>query len=131
MCRRGVDKRASPRVLYGTTVAFRVAGRDQDEIGFSYNVSASGIFVRTLAPLDAGQEVWLEMWPPRSERQVRLVGTVAWKRSFGPNEAATVPAGFGVRITEGLPGDLARWNLGYEAFATTILGAVAAGPHLI
>jgi Tfp pilus assembly protein PilZ len=127
LSRRGVDKRSSPRVLYGTTVAFRVAGRDQDEIGFSYNVSATGVYVRTLAPLDAGQDVWLEMWPPRSDRQVRLAGTVAWKRSFGPNEGATVPAGFGVRITEGLPGDLVRWRLGYEAFAEMLLGAVEAG----
>ncbi|MBV9948447.1 MAG: hypothetical protein JOZ69_16470, partial [Myxococcales bacterium] len=38
LSRRGVDQRASPRVLYGTTVAFRQAGRDEDEIGFSYNV---------------------------------------------------------------------------------------------
>ena len=127
LSRRGVDKRSSPRVLYGTTVAFRVAGRDQDEIGFSYNVSATGVYVRTLAPLDSGQDVWLEMWPPRSDRQVRLAGTVAWKRSFGQNEGATVPAGFGVRITEGLPGDLARWRLGYEAFAERLLGAVEAG----
>jgi len=123
LSRRGVDQRASPRVLYGTTVAFRAAGRDEDEIGFSYNVSAGGLYVRTLAPLDAGQELWLEMWPPRSERRVRLAGTVAWKRVFGPSEGATVPAGFGVKLTEGLAGDLERWRDGYEAFARTVLGS--------
>lgn len=122
LSRRGVDQRASPRVLYGTTVAFRAAGRDEDEIGFSYNVSAGGVYVRTLAPLDAGQELWLEMWPPRSERRVRLAGTVAWKRAFGPTEGATVPAGFGVKLTEGLAGDLNRWRDGYEAFARSVLG---------
>jgi Tfp pilus assembly protein PilZ/CheY-like chemotaxis protein len=126
--RRGVDQRASPRVLYGTAVAFRAAGRDEDEIGFSYNVSAGGLYVRTLAPLDAGQELWLEMWPPRSERRVRLAGTVAWKRPFGPTEGATVPAGFGVKITDGLAGDLERWRAGYDAFAASILGSSAGGP---
>jgi Tfp pilus assembly protein PilZ len=115
-------------VLYGTAVAFRAAGREQDEIGFSYNVSAGGVYVRTLAPLDAGQELWLEMWPPRSERRVRLAGTVAWKRPFGPSEGATVPAGFGVKITEGLAGDLERWRGGYETFIETILGTRGAPP---
>jgi Tfp pilus assembly protein PilZ len=122
---RGVDQRASARVLYGTTVAFRAAGRDEDEIGFSYNVSAGGLYVRTLAPLDAGQELWLEMWPPRSERRVRLAGIVAWKRAFGPSEWATVPAGFGLKLTEGLAGDLERWRAGYEVFAQSVLGTRA------
>jgi len=127
LSRRGVDQRASARVLYGTAVVFRVAGRDEDEIGFSYNVSAGGLYVRTLAPPDAGQEIWLEMWPPRCERRVRLAGTVAWRRPFGPSEGATVPAGFGVKITDGLSGDLDRWRAGYDAFAANLLGTSAAG----
>jgi Tfp pilus assembly protein PilZ len=127
--RRGVDQRASVRMLYGTAVAFRLAGRDEDDIGFSYNVSAGGLYVRTLAPLDAGQELWLELWPPRSERRVRLAGTVAWKRPFGPTEGATVPAGFGVKITEGLAGDLDRWRGGYDSFAASIFGMRAAKPQ--
>jgi DNA-binding response OmpR family regulator/Tfp pilus assembly protein PilZ len=125
---RGVDKRASPRLLYGTTVAFRAAGRDEDEIGFSYNVSAGGVFVRTLAPLEPRQEVWLEMWPPRSERRVRLSGIVAWRRHFGPNGGATVPAGFGVQITDGLSGDLDRWRAGCDMFADSLLGMRTRAP---
>ncbi len=119
---RGVDKRSSARLLYGTTVAFRAAGRDADEIGFSYNVNAGGVYIRTLAPLEPAQEVWLEMWPPRSERRVRLAGSVAWRRPFGNVGGATVPAGFGVRITEGLAGDFDRWSAGYEVFAKSLLG---------
>ena len=120
---RGVDKRASPRLLYGTAVAFRPAGREEDEIGYSYNVSAGGVYVRTTAPLDPGHEVWLEMWPPRAERRVRLAGKVAWKRPIGPAGGATVPAGFGMQITDGLSGDLERWRAGYEAFAESMLGS--------
>jgi ActR/RegA family two-component response regulator len=119
---RGVDKRSSARLLYGTAVAFRAAGRDADEIGFSYNVNAGGLYIRTLAPLEPAQEVWLELWPPRSERRVRLAGTVAWRRPFGSVGGATVPAGFGVRITEGLAGDFDRWSAGYEVFAKSLLG---------
>jgi Tfp pilus assembly protein PilZ len=119
---RGVDQRGSARLLYGTSVAFRAAGREEDEIGFSYNVSATGVYVRTLAPLEPKQDVWLEMWTPRSERRVRLAGTVAWRRPFGPRGGATVPAGFGVQLKEGLAGDLERWRAGYEAIAQTLLG---------
>jgi hypothetical protein len=119
---RGVDKRATTRLLYGTSVSFRAAGRAEDEVGFAYNVSAGGLYVRTLAPLDGGQEAWLELWPPRSERRVRLVGRVVWKRPFGPVGGSTVPAGFGVQITEGLPGDLERWQAGYNAFTESLLG---------
>ncbi len=119
---RNVDQRASPRLLYGTTVAFRQAGREEDEIGFSYNVSAGGVFVRTLAPPEFGQEVWLEMWPPRSERRVRLGGVVAWRRAFGRGAGATVPPGFGVKLTDGLGKDMERWREGCEVFAEGLLG---------
>jgi hypothetical protein len=102
--------------LFGTAVAFRVAGGAEDDLGFTYNVSSGGVFVRTLAPLDSGQEGWLELWPPRSERAVRLAGRVAWRRAFGPNESATVPPGFGIQLMGGLTGDLERWERGCREF---------------
>ncbi len=119
---RNIDQRATPRLLYGTTVAFRAAGREEDEIGFSYNVSAGGVFVRTLALPEFGQDVWLEMWPPRSERRVRLAGVVAWRRAFGRGAGATVPPGFGVKLTDGLAKDMERWRTGCEVFAEGLLG---------
>ncbi len=123
--RPGADQRAAPRLLYGTAVSFRGAGRDEDDIGFSYNVSAGGVYVRTLAPLDPGTEVWLDMWAPRSQRRVRLAGTVAWRRNFGVAEKATVPPGFGVKIVDGLAGDLERWRDGCEAFGKDMFGSTA------
>jgi CheY-like chemotaxis protein len=109
----GAENRASTRLLYGESVLFRVAGRDEeDDVGFTYNVSNDGLFVRTLAPLEAGTQVWLELCAPRSSRRVRLTGKVAWQRHFGPNENATVPAGFGVHITDGLASDLDLWREG-------------------
>ncbi len=114
----GADNRAAPRLLFGTTVSFRAAGREEeDDVGFTYNVSANGIFVRTLAPLESGEDVWLELCAPRSSRRVRLVGKVAWRRHFGPNESATVPPGFGIQIADGLAGDLERWRDGCEVLA--------------
>jgi DNA-binding response OmpR family regulator/Tfp pilus assembly protein PilZ len=116
------DGRASARLLYGTVVAFRMAGRDQDAFGCTYNISAGGLYVRTLAPLDKGQDVWLELIPPRSDRRVRLEGKVVWRRRFGPIESATVPPGFGVQITDATKGDMTRYEDGYTAFAADTVG---------
>lgn len=116
------DGRASARLLYGAVVAFRQAGRDQDALGCTYNISAGGLYVRTLAPLTGGDEVWLELTPPRCDRRVRLEGKVVWRRRFGPIESATVPPGFGVQITDGSQGDLARYESGYRAFAADTIG---------
>ena len=110
------NKRASARLLYGTSVGFRGAGREADEIGFTYNISAQGLYVRTLAPPDE-EIIWLELCPPRSERRVRLVGKVAWRRRYGLNERATVPPGFGVQIVDGAAADREAWQAGYDAFA--------------
>jgi hypothetical protein len=117
--RRATDHRSSARLLYGTTVAFKGAGRAEEELGFSHNVSANGLYVRTLAaPED--DHVWLELTPPRSERRVRLVGKIAWRRRFGPGPNATVPPGFGVQIVDGARADLEAWRAGYDAFACAI-----------
>lgn len=115
----GINNRKSARLLYGTTAAFRGAGRELDDRGFTYNVSSDGIYVRTLAPPD-DDEVWLELRPPRSDRLVRLVAKIAWRRRFNHNENATVPPGFGAQIVDGARADLDAWNDGYSAMATLI-----------
>jgi len=115
----GNDKRTSARLLFGTTVAFRGAGRDSDDWGYSYNISENGIYVRTLAPPD-DEFVWLELSPPRGERRVRLVGKVAWRRGIGKGEYATVPPGFGVQVVDGAKMDLEHWANRYRAFAEVL-----------
>ncbi|MFZ5897160.1 MAG: PilZ domain-containing protein [Myxococcota bacterium] len=113
------NNRKSPRIPYGARVAFRSAGRDSDEYGYSYNISLNGIYVRTLAPPE-DDEVWLELCPPRIERHVRLVGRVAWRRPFNYNENATVPPGFGVEIIDGAARDRALWAEGYTRLVETV-----------
>lgn len=113
------NQRASARLLYGTTVAFRGAGRDEDDYGFSYNVSAGGLYVRTLAPPE-DNAVWIELSPPRTERRVRLVGEVVWRRGLSHGETATVPPGFGVKIVDGAKADMEAWHAGYAAFRRVV-----------
>jgi DNA-binding response OmpR family regulator len=114
-----VNNRRSPRILYGTTVAFRGAGREKDDYGFSYNISEGGLYVRTLAPPE-DDEVWVELCPPRSERRVRVVGKVAWRRRFSHNENATVPPGFGLSIVDGARADIQAWNDAYTAICEAL-----------
>jgi DNA-binding response OmpR family regulator/Tfp pilus assembly protein PilZ len=116
----GSNARKSARLLYGTAVEFRAAGSSEHEVGYSYNLSAGGLYVRTLAPLARGAEVWLELAPPRSDRRVRLEAKVVWTRGFGPNDSATIPPGFGVQITGGSVGDLERYARGYQTFAAEL-----------
>jgi DNA-binding response OmpR family regulator len=115
----GPNNRKSARLLYGTTVAFRGAGRERDDLGFTYNVSSGGLYVRTLAPPD-DDETWIELRPPRTDRLVRLVVKIAWRRRFNHNENATVPPGFGAQVVDGARGDLAAWNDGYQAMSAAL-----------
>jgi DNA-binding response OmpR family regulator len=114
------SRRRSARLLYGTTTAFRGAGLEEDDHGFTYNVSEQGLFVRTMA-LPGEDTVWLELCPPRSHRRVRLVGEVAWRRRFGPSPYATVPPGFGVRIVDGASRDIEAWQEGYKQLGEMVL----------
>lgn len=111
----GGDQRSSARWLYGTQVNFRGAGRDQDDHGYCYNISAQGLYVRTLAP-PTTDIVWLELKPPRTDRLVRLEGEIVWRRSFGLAGGATVPPGFGAKIVDCTRTCGEQWKRGYEAF---------------
>ena len=113
------NQRTSPRILYGTSVGFRGAGRHEDDYGFTYNVSAGGVYVRTLVPPEDDM-VWLELCPPRSNARVRLVGRIAWRRGFGPNQRATVPPGFGAAIVDTARADMEAWKASYEMLAEAL-----------
>jgi DNA-binding response OmpR family regulator len=115
------DQRSSRRLLYGTMVAFRCAGRDQDDFGFSYNVSGGGLYVRSLAP-PVDDLVWMELRPPRTDRLVRLEGRVCWRRGYGSSAMATVPPGFGVEISDGSKADREAWSTGYHNLSESIGG---------
>ncbi len=114
--------RAEERQLYNTLVRFRSAREETDEIGFSYNVSQNGMFVRTLAAPE-NDAVWLEVRPPRCREWVRLEGRVAWRRAYVPTSAQLGPPGFGVAIQGGLADCLTLWKTNCDAFAQSMLAS--------
>ena len=120
-----VNHRESARVLYGATVQFRQAGRSERDVGYLYNISAGGVYVRTLAPPTNWDELWVEFTPPRSERAVHLEGTAVWTRPYGPGGNASVPSGFGLQISGGSQADTLRYRRCYSTYLAerTAVGA--------
>ena len=116
MNRPAVDGRKSERLLYGAKVRFRNAGRDNSDVGYLYNISGGGVYVRTLAPPQRWAELWIELIPPRCDRMVHLEGTAVWCRRYGPGSHATVPCGFGMELTGGSAVDMDRYQLSYNTF---------------
>ncbi|MBN1606317.1 MAG: response regulator [Polyangiaceae bacterium] len=120
--------RRTSRLLYGTLALFRPPGEREDDTGFTYNVSAGGMYVRTLAP-PSSEQLWLELCPPCQRRRVRLLARVVWARQFGDNALATVPAGFGVEILGSLGDGVDLWRRGVESLLATS-GAPGREPDL-
>ncbi|MBN2191478.1 MAG: hypothetical protein JW751_01575 [Polyangiaceae bacterium] len=100
--------RRERRILYGALCAFHAIERDVIEHGFTYNVSPSGLYVRTLSP-PREEQVRIDLLAPGTARPVRLEGHVAWRRGFGRLGTATAPPGFGVKLTGGDLDDRAVW----------------------
>ena len=96
LCQEGHDVRTSPRLLYGTTVSFRTSG-DAHETGFAFNASATGMFVRTLAPPPLGP-VEIELKPPLMGARYQLDGVVVWRNVPSDQLRTAAPPGFGVRL---------------------------------
>lgn len=113
-----LDVRASRRVLHATLCTFAPDGElFERSCGLTYNISAEGLYVRTLDPPPVGQAVWLALKPPGlAYGAVRLGGQVVWSRTRLTRGASAAPTGFAVRLTESAcpPSDRARYIDGYE-----------------
>jgi DNA-binding response OmpR family regulator len=113
------DVRSRARSLHGTTVAFRAAGDDADEIGFTYNVSATGLYIRTLCPPSV-EKLWLELRPPKRKALVRLLGQITWRRPYGATDGDGTPPGFAVTFLDGLDQDLQAWKTACEKLSGAV-----------
>lgn len=114
LSKRTEEARTAGRNLYGTTVAFRPVGASKDDYGFTYNASRRGIYVRSLLSL-TNDEIWVDVRPPRTDRYVRLLGRVAWRKSLGATAGRGTPPGFAIEIVDGLARDMELWAKGCEA----------------
>src|SRR6478735_6385238 len=115
------NRRTTERLLYSTLVSFREAGNDADHVGYTYDVSGGGIYIRTTA-MPVGDRVWLEIVPPGSIKRVRLEGRVAWRTPVTRSGRSPLPVGFGVQITDGSKASMSAWLDGYQSLRARIDG---------
>jgi uncharacterized protein (TIGR02266 family) len=76
------NRRASPRVVVGISVSYRVG--NTIAAALTLNISRGGLAVRTTSPLDKGTHVRLRFRLPGAARDVEAEAMVAWTdRRFG------------------------------------------------
>lgn len=103
------ERRAAARIPFHAEVRFRVLGETGPWLaGASFDLSETGIYVRTLTPLHASRpvEVSFKLTPERQATQV--AGLVVWANPYGPRTVLSYPYGMGVTFSD-FP--VAEWNV--------------------
>jgi Tfp pilus assembly protein PilZ len=113
------NRRSTERLLFSTIVSFREEGAEADQVGYTYNISAGGMYVRTTA-MPATEQVWIEIVPPGSMQRVRLEGRVAWRTPVTRADSSPFPVGIGIEITDGSKRSLTAWQEGYRALQSKL-----------
>jgi len=104
------DRRRAPRVLVDLEVDY--ASEENYLFAYITDISATGIFIRTLAPEPAGTHLNLRFSPPldddaivalvgtgrTEDRPFELEGEVIWVNPYRPGQAASTHPGMGVRF---------------------------------
>ena len=87
------ERRRAPRVLVDLEVDYAL----EDNYLFAYitDISATGIFIRTVAPEPAGTHLNLRF---EANEAFELEGEVIWVNPFRPGEADNLHPGMGVRF---------------------------------
>lgn len=84
-------RRQSQRRLWSEVIRFA-----ESRVGFSYNLSQRGIFIRTLAPPRLGAKVSIETAPTPEIPPLSALGRVVWVKPYTPRASRSYPPGFGV-----------------------------------
>lgn len=94
------DRRGKPRVAFFAVVQFRLYGEKDWLASYGYDLSETGIFVRSLTPLASGKPVEIAF---KIEDQGPLLiarGLVVWTNNFGPRTVFSYPYGMGISFSE-------------------------------
>jgi len=103
--RSGQDKRVTIKL----NVNFGV--KDISNLGFTEDISASGIFLKTARVFPVGSDLKIEMKNGKGEL-IRLVGYVHWSKEVPPNLVWSVNnAGMGIQIIKFICGQDRYYSL--------------------
>lgn len=90
------ERRASRRIHFATVCSFRKAGDLQPSYGLTHNLSAGGLYLRTLDVPAVGAALWIELRLPYTNQTVHLRGEVVAVTLPGSGSAR--PAGCGIKL---------------------------------
>ncbi len=79
-------------------VRFRPIGKSEAHVGYTTNISETGMFVATIRPLQPGTELDVEVSDKR--RMLRLDAVVVHARKVPPMWQRLRPSGMGVRFLQ-------------------------------
>jgi CheY-like chemotaxis protein len=96
--RLSLDMRASQRVPYYAVTEFRKTGASDWLCGFSYDLSAGGLFVRTLTPLPHGADVEMRIIESNRGTPFVCTGLVAWANRVQTAPTFSYPVGMGIKF---------------------------------
>jgi len=96
----GIDRRQWERVLVDLEVDYR----SEDTFLFAYirDISAMGIFVRTVSPEPAGTRLNLRFSPP-GVGPIEVEGLVIWINPYRPGDRENLHPGMGVQFVDMSP----------------------------
>lgn len=93
-----VHKRSNQDTRVNIRLAVNFGIRDISNIGYTEDISTSGIFLKTARVFPVGTELKIEIRTVRDEI-IRLIGHVNWSREVAPNLVWMVSnAGMGISI---------------------------------
>ncbi len=79
-------------------VRFRPIGESKSHVGYTTNVSATGMFVATIRPLKPGTEVDVEV--SGKDHSIHIDAVVVHSRKIPPMWQRIRPSGMGIRFLE-------------------------------
>lgn len=95
--------------------------RRLDNMGFTDDISASGIFIKTAVVFPSNTIIGIELVLPGGEI-ARMKGVVNWSKGVPPNLVwATKDAGMGVKITEYIQGK--------DSYYRTLVDGLSSDPN--
>jgi uncharacterized protein (TIGR02266 family) len=109
------EGRRTPRLLYESTVEFTHDGSSDKFYGYTYNVNAGGLFIRTLTPSPRQSQVEVAFRPPCGKGLVTGLAQVVWVSKYRTDGPSTSPAGMGVQFVGWAPADRTGFEGGYRA----------------
>ncbi|MFH0899800.1 MAG: TIGR02266 family protein [Pseudomonadota bacterium] len=97
----GEERRRFERVFVDLEVDYRC----EDTFLFAYirDISAMGIFVRTLSPESPGTRLNLRFSPPGAEEPLELEGVVIWINPYRPGNQENLNPGMGIQFVDLTP----------------------------